>query len=186
METLIKIEKEKRFEQSYNSVELLYKRWASILKNYANYFLNDDETSSSIVNDIFMRLWDKDQEIENPKAYLFKSVKNASVNHITSQSKKAMVYYDAHDLTTLSDSIQPNEFLGEESAQLIFLQKLISMLPEKRQLVFRMHRIEGFSYSEIAELLQISTRTVEDHLAKSMKFIHENCGQFFNQQLTKP
>ena len=45
-------------------------------------------------------------------------------------------------------------------------------LPKKRQLVFKLYRLEGFSYAEIADLLQISTRTVEDHLMKSMQFIH--------------
>lgn len=185
METLIKIEQEKALEQSYSNVELLYKRWASILKNYANYFLDDSETSSSIVNDIFIKLWSRDHEIENAKAYLFRSVKNASLNHLTSQRKKTVSYLDTYELTTLSDLYQENEILAEESKQLVYLKQLISKLPAKRQLVFRMHRIEAFNYNEIAELLQISPRTVEDHLAKSMKFIHENCQHFFNQHLTE-
>lgn len=185
METLTKIEQEKDLEQGYTNVELLYKRWASILKNYANYLLNDDETSSSIVNDVFIKIWNTSHKIDNDKAYLFKSVKNAALNYLGSQHKKTVSYFDTYELTTISDISQPQEFLAEESDQLIYLQKLISKLPQKRQLVFRMHRIEGFNYSEIAELLQISPRTVEDHLAKSMKFIHENCAQFFNQHLTE-
>jgi len=182
---LIKIEQEKGLAQDYPEVKLLYKRWASILKNYANYFLNDDETSSSIVNDIFLKIWNTDHKIDNVKAYLFKSVKNAALNYLSSQQKKRIGYVDTSQLVLISDHAQPDEFLMEESDQLIYLQKLISKLPQKRQLVFRMHRIEGFSYNEIAELLQISSRTVEDHLAKSMKFIHENCQQFFNPHLTE-
>ncbi|RZK20603.1 MAG: sigma-70 family RNA polymerase sigma factor [Pedobacter sp.] len=185
METLNKIEQVTSSKQSYQSVEMLYRRWASILKNYANYLLNDDETSSSIVNDIFIKIWNTDHEMENAKAYLFKSVKNASLNHLHSQSKKTVSYFDTNELALISDLSQPNDYIIEESAQLIYLQQLISKLPEKRQLVFKMHRIEGFNYNEIAELLQISPRTVEDHLAKSMKFIHENCQQFFNHHLTE-
>lgn len=132
-----------------------------------------------------MKLWRNTHEIENTKAYLFRSVKNASFNHLTSQSKKTISYVDTHDLTLLSDEGQPHDFSAEESAQLTHLHKLIAKLPEKRQLVFRMHRIEGFNYNEIADLLQISPRTVEDHLAKSMKFIHENSQHFFNQHLTE-
>ncbi|WP_421944221.1 sigma-70 family RNA polymerase sigma factor [Pedobacter sp.] len=164
---------------------MLYKRWASILINYANYYLNDTETSSSVVNDIFIKLWNGKQEIENTKAYLFRAVKNAALNYLSSEHKKTIDYLDTQELTILSDQSQPNEFSVEESAQLLHLQKLIAKLPEKRQLVFRMHRIEGFSYSEIADLLQISPRTVEDHLAKSMKFIFENSQHFFNQHLTE-
>lgn len=185
MKRFTKIEQEKVLAQGYSNVELLYKRWASILKNYANYFLKDDDISSSIVNDIFMKLWNNDSEIENIKAYLFRSVKNASLNYLSSLNKKPVSYFDTHELTILSDLFQQSEFVAEESDQLIYLQKLILRLPEKRQLVFRMHRVEGFNYSEIAELLQISPRTVEDHLAKSMKFIHEKCQHFFNQSLTE-
>ncbi|WP_197413251.1 sigma-70 family RNA polymerase sigma factor [Pedobacter sp. Leaf176] len=166
-------------------MELLYKRWAPLLKNYANYFLNDDEISSGIVNDVFLKIWSNAYQMDDTKAYLFKSVKNASLNYITSQSKKRISYFDSGQLTILSDNSQSIDFLAEESEQLIYLKKLISKLPEKRQLVFRLHRIEGFNCQEIAELLQISSRTVEDHLAKSMKFIHENCHQFFNQHLTE-
>lgn len=185
METLIKIEKEKDVKQDYPEVELLYRRWAPILKNYANYFLNDDEISSGIVNDVFLKIWNNPYQMDDTKAYLFKSVKNASLNHLTSQRKKTVSYFDSEQLTIISDNAQPDDFFMEESAQLIYLQKLISRLPERRQLVFRLHRIEGFNYQEIAQLLQISSRTVEDHLAKSMKFIHENCQQFFNQHLTE-
>ncbi|WP_316801266.1 sigma-70 family RNA polymerase sigma factor [Pedobacter frigidisoli] len=180
METLIKTEPQKSQEDLSRQIELLYKRWASILKNYANYYLNDNEASSSIVNDIFIKLWNTDQEILNPKAYLFRSVKNASFNHLGGQHKKTVSYLDTEELTLLSDELQPPGFATEDHPQQLFLQNLIQKLPEKRRLVFKMHRIEGLNYAEIAELLQISTRTVEDHLAKSMKFIHENCQHFFN------
>jgi RNA polymerase sigma factor (sigma-70 family) len=68
-----------------------------------------------------------------------------------------------------------------ESDQLLLLQKLIAKLPEKRQRVFKMHRMEGYSYAEIAEQLDISIRTVEDHLAKSMSFLHEHMHQLLNK-----
>ncbi|MFC3562921.1 sigma factor [Pedobacter jamesrossensis] len=66
------------------------------MKNYANYFLDNSETSSSVVNDIFIKLWSNDHEIENAKAYLFRSVKNASLKHLTSQRKKTISYLDTH------------------------------------------------------------------------------------------
>lgn len=181
METLIKFEQKQSQEHRSRQLDYLYKRWASILIKYANYYLNDSEAASSVVNDIFIKLWKGEQEVENTKGYLFKSVKNASLNHLSSTSKKQVSYVEVHELVLISDESQIQEFYAEESAQLVHLQKLISKLPEKRQLVFKMHRIEGFSYIEIADLLGISIRTVEDHLVKSMKYIHENCRLFFNR-----
>ena len=166
-------------------VESLYRRWAALLVNYCNYYINDQEASSSIVNDIFLQLWHSERDLVNPKAYLFKSAKNASLNYLSSLNRKPITYLDSEELTLTSDLLQDIHPHHEETAQLAFLQKLIGKLPEKRQLVFKMYRVEGFSYAEIAELLQISTRTVEDHLAKSMKFIHENTKHFFNPLLTE-
>jgi len=180
VETLIKFEQKQSQEHRNGQLEYLYKRWASILIKYANYYLNDLEAASSVVNDIFIKLWKGEHEVENAKGYLFKSVKNASLNHLSANRKKQVSYVEVHELVLISDESQIQEFHAE-SAQLLHLQKLISRLPEKRQLVFKMHRIEGFSYLEIADLLGISIRTVEDHLVKSMKYIHENCQLFFNK-----
>jgi RNA polymerase sigma-70 factor (ECF subfamily) len=88
------------------------------------------------------------------------------------------------DLTAISDLSFADE-VTSESEQLVFLHFLISKLPERRQLVFKMHRIEGFSYAEIAELLQISVRTVEDHLSKSMQFIYDQSQHLIHRKLTE-
>lgn len=90
-----------------------------------------------------------------------------------------------NELAILSDKCQSFYEIAEESDKLVHIKKLISMLPQKRQLVFTMHRMEGFSYAEISDLLQISPRTVEDHLSKSMKYLHENSKHIFNSPLTK-
>jgi RNA polymerase sigma factor (sigma-70 family) len=164
---------------------MLYKRWSILLRGYAEYYLNDSEEASSIVNDVFLQLSSQKNDIENIKGYLFKAVKNAALNQISSNKRKKIQYLESQDLAVLSDLSQPAVFPPSESAQMDFLQKTIAQLPQKRQLVFRMHRIEGFSYAQIAEFLQISHRTVEDHLAKSMKFIHEHAKHFFNEQLTE-
>ena len=168
-----------------NQVESLYKRWALLLIKYSDFYVNDKEASNSIVNDIFLQLWYNDHDIKDIKAYLFKAVKNASLNHLSSKNRKPVSYLEIQELTLLSDQSQSTGTIVEESDKLQYLHKMIGLLPEKRQLVFRMHRIEGFNYAEIADLLQISPRTVEDHLAKSMKFIHENTKHFFNQVLTQ-
>jgi RNA polymerase sigma-70 factor (ECF subfamily) len=51
------------------------------------------------------------------------------------------------------------------------LDTLLQQLPEKRQVIFRMNRIDGLSYKEIAEVLSLSIHTVQNHMVAAVKFI---------------
>ena len=165
--------------------EEIYRRWSTLLQRYANYYVRDDEASRSIVNDLFVSLWFGKKQPDNLKGYLFKAVKNAALNFISSQKRSPIAYLNEPELTLVSDLSTVDLDEGNESEKLQFLQKVIGMLPERRQLVFKLYRIEGFSYAEIAELMQISVRTVEDHLAKSMQFIHAQAKHLVNENLTE-
>ncbi|WP_256010169.1 sigma-70 family RNA polymerase sigma factor [Desertivirga xinjiangensis] len=164
--------------------ELLYNRWSGLLHQYAFYIVRDEEVAGSLVNDLFVQLWFKQTKPENLKGYLFRAIKNASINYLATRQNYPLTLLDQEELTTISDlsSISPE---SDHADKLSMLQNLISQLPQKRQLVFRMHRIEGFSYAEIAELLQISVRTVEDHLSKAMQFIHTHSKPFLCRKLTE-
>lgn len=165
--------------------ELLYNTMSSSLQKYADYYVKDPEAAKSIVNDLFVQLWFKDRQPEQIKGYMYRAIKNACLNYLEHNKRSPLSYLEQDELTQLSDLyIAPHE-LSLESDRLKFLQKVIAALPEKRQLVFRMYRLEGFSYVEIAELLQISVRTVEDHLSKSMQFIHIRAKHILHTNLTE-
>jgi len=170
---------------SISAFELLYGRWNAILCRYAIYYLQDDNAAQSIVNDLFLQIWSSSRNIENIKSYLFRSVKNACLNALALQKRTPISYFETEALISASDSSAFSKSVNESSDKIDFLQKVISTLPPRRQLVFRMHRIEGFSYAEIAELLEISTRTVEDHLSKSMSYIHAACKHLVHKKLTE-
>lgn len=165
--------------------EMMYQRWSVLLHRYANYYVRDVEAAHSIVNDLFVNLWFDRKHPENAKGYLFKAVKNASLNYIIKQKRNPISYLEESALTVFSDLTVPVVMEDYKSEKLEFLQKIIESLPERRQLVFKLHRLEGFSYAEIAELMQISVRTVEDHLSKSMQFIHSQAKQLIDLDLTE-
>lgn len=164
--------------------EMIYRHWNTLLQRYSEYYVKDHEASRSIVNDLFVQLWFSKKQPDNLKGYLFRAVKNASLNHLKKQGNIPLTYVEETELCIISDlSVRVADI--EASDKLQFLQKIIGLLPERRQLVFRLHRLEGFSYAEIADLLQISVRTVEDHLAKSMQFIHAHAKHLVDANLTE-
>lgn len=169
----------------YNAIdfESLFNRFSDMLYNYAFYYLNDMEAAKSVVNDTFIKLWKGKQKPFYIKNYLHKSVKNACLNYLQ-QRRDHVVLKDFSELEILSDGTLSMEDIEDTNDKLLFLEKVISRLPAKRQLVFKMFRFEELSYAEIAELLNISVRTVEDHLSKSMQFIHAQAKHLVDQKLT--
>jgi len=155
-----------------------------MLYQYAFYFVKDEETARSLVNDLFVQLWFNKMRPDNLKGYLFRAIKNSAINHLKQHKNKVLTLLEQDELAAISDLSLEDE-ITNESEQLVFLYFLIGKLPERRQLIFKMHRIEGFSYAEIAELLQISVRTVEDHLSKSMQFIYAHSQHLIHGKLTE-
>ncbi len=170
-------------ETSALDFDKLFKNFSEMLYNYAFYYLNDMEAAKSVVNDTFLRLWDGKRKPLYIKPYLYRSVKNACLNYL-SQRKDNVVFKESFELENLSDGFVNVHHNEDTIDKLLFLEKVISNLPAKRQLVFKMFRFEELSYAEIAELLNISVRTVEDHLAKSMQFIHAQAKHLVDGKLT--
>lgn len=165
--------------------ELLYNSLSAALQKYADYYVRDMEAAQSIVNDLFIQLWFKTEQPEQIKGYMYRAIKNACLNYLEHNKRSPLSYIEQDELTQIADLYVAHYEISFESDKLKFLQKAIAALPERRQLVFRMYRLEGFSYAEIADLLQISVRTVEDHLSKSMQFIHARSKHLIHANLTE-
>jgi RNA polymerase sigma-70 factor (ECF subfamily) len=127
------------------------------------------DLSEGAVSDIFVNIWLKRGMIEidtNVKSYLYKSVRNQSLNYI----KK---YYR---LSAEVESIENLELAGhynfiQEYETNEEVENLLMSLPARRKLVFKMSRIDGLKYSEIAEILSISVNTVQNHIIEAVKTI---------------
>ncbi len=155
------------------SFEILFDRYYEPLCNFAYLFLREETLAEEIVSDVFMRIWLKREQtdkISNVKAYLYKSVKNAVVSHFR---KNAVNFArdereDAHYIL----HITPETLLiREELRELI--DNVIDSMPKQAGLVFRMHKIDGMSYREIADVLELSLKTVENHMGRALKFFKE-------------
>ncbi|RAJ35767.1 RNA polymerase sigma-70 factor (ECF subfamily) [Pedobacter cryoconitis] len=152
--------------------EDLYRRMYPTLKKYAIYLVKDVEEAQLILNDVFIAIWKNETRISNEKAYLFRAVKNASTNY-HKVSRISFLHIEEEELPGIRDeTADPAQlYLNKDRNRILY--KLIDQMPERRRLVFYLYRIDGFSYKEIAALLDISVRTVEDHLARGFLFLQE-------------
>lgn len=153
--------------------ENLFREHFRSLCYFAQKYLGDLDSSKEIVHAVFIKIWENraDFDWEKPaKSYLFTSVYNRSMNAIRNNKK----FIDSPDI-----GIEMND-RGEfhDTMELVELETKINQsiekLPKKCKEVFRMNRFEGLKYSEIAEKLNISVKTVEVQVSKALKTLKED------------
>ena len=142
--------------------------------SYAQRFVQDPAQADEVVQEVFAQLWEKRLQLQiesSIKSYLFRAVHNHCLNLIKHQ--KVRESYRAH--------VEANqgEFQLDESDSMIVtdlkesILAAIAALPPQCARVFRMNRLQGFKYREIAEELGISQKTVEAQMAKAMRRMRE-------------
>lgn len=135
--------------------------------------------AEEIVQDIFLKIWEEREllsEIKSIKSYLYRSVVNASINFINRQKN-----IERHHLN-IADQLKPEDIEqeDEENELIVMLYNEIELLPEKCQQVFKLSRLEGFKYRDIALQLNISERTVENHMSNALKILRSRVIQAAN------
>lgn len=163
------------FEQIYESY------WAE-LYSYAYNILRDKAVCEEIVQEIFFSLWTKRRELQithSIRAYLFTAVKFQTLNYIKSEKVKRnyAVSYSTFKTILFDNSNEENIHLSDLKN---LVENEVAKLPEKCQQIFRLSRNEHQSVKNIAGLLNISHKTVENQLSKALKQLRSSLGQLFS------
>lgn len=163
--------------------QMFYKR----LLNFAFQYVRTNEVAEEIVSDVFVRLWNKRTEItkiENPEAFLFISVRNAALNYLEKFSLYQVCRIPDNDRSELINQHNPQKEL--EWKELLFkMDEAIATLPSECQRIFRLSREEGFKAKEVAEILNISPRTVETQLYRAIRKIDSLLSLYLKQKVLK-
>lgn len=134
------------------------------------------EDSKEVVQDTFVKLWEKKSKIESHKnfeGYFFKIAKNQIVDRFRKFSRqRAAEQYQIFMLRAENET--ENTVLHNELETQI--QTTLDSLPQIRRLVFHMSRIKGKTNRQIANELDISIRTVETHISKALQTFNEVLG----------
>jgi len=186
-----KIEERSLFKKVQNgdvkSLEVLFDRYYNVLCNFAYLFLKNEECAKEIVSELFINIWQKRREIiirESLKSYLYKSVKNAVISKKRKEKKTERLMEDSN--LNNPEFITPETLLLRKELE-EKVNQLFSDLPLKSGLVFRMKRIVGLRYKEISKILNISEKTVENHMGNAIKKIkvilheHPELADFFKR-----
>jgi len=165
--------------------ENIYKSFHERLFFHATKFVNDHEAARDIVQEVFIKLWLRKDEIEinsSLKSYLFKSVNNTCINYLHSEKKKDLFLNDIMFQIKLAETNYYKDNCIEED-MIKKLMLALYELPEKYKEVILLSRIQGLKNKEISEQLNIPLRTVETLIYRGLKKIKEQLKEEYNLQL---
>lgn len=157
--------------------ELYGRYWKKLFAVAANK-TGSPEEAEEIVQDIFIILWQRRHSIiieTSLGAYLAVSVKYRVLKTLAKRHQHQK--YADHSLNFLEASINSTEEWLEFEELRTRLEALVTNLPEKCRLVYRLSREEGFSQKEIANEFGISEKTVEAHIGKALRILRTGLTQ---------
>jgi RNA polymerase sigma-70 factor (family 1) len=141
------------------------------LFQFAFTFVQNREQSEEIVNDVFLKLWQnrsRINQIDNISVYLYVAVKNTAANYLRRQKGKERVDMENH--------VVHHFYLSPDPEQLLITDELrkkiaasIDGLPARCKLIFKLVKEDGLSASEVANILDISYKTVTTQLSIALK-----------------
>jgi len=155
-------------EQAFES--LFYLLNTPLIK-FCLMYVHQKEAAEEIVSDVLVKCWLNRKSlatIQKPDTYLFVAVKNQSLNYVKKYSHIHLVQIEDTNELKFSRPFNPQEEL--EKKELVFkLEQSIEALPQQCRIIFRLIKEDGIKYKEVAEILNISPRTVQTQLFRAMK-----------------
>lgn len=144
-------------------------------ENYVRYawrFTKDKESAMDIVQESFIKLWQMRADLDPSKSlktYFYRMVKNKSLNYLRDAPQNTAQVDDlkiADESSVVFEEEQESELLEP-------LKQWIDELPDRQQEAFKLSRYEGLSHNEIAEIMDISARTVNNHIGAALNNLQE-------------
>lgn len=170
--------------------EKLYKLYFPRLYAFSFKIINDSSLAKDVVQNVFIKIWEirYSFNFENPEAFIYQMVRNASLNYIRNLKVVDNLKSKIKD-QYLGEELYYIDLVGNDPYVLIEKEleekilEVMSSLSDKCLSVFRLSRIDGLKNREIAEQLGISIKAVEKHISKAMKIYKQNFADYLPLQI---
>lgn len=144
------------------------------LFRFAFRLLGSSEEAKDVVQEVFIRVWngrDQMESIDNMEAWCMRITRNLSLDKIRSRQRKATDPIES-SFDIQNDTRTPYE-AAENNESMQRINQLIASLPEKQRQVMHLRDIEGYSYNEICEILELDMNQVKVNLFRARNAVRE-------------
>lgn len=154
---------------SQKAFQVLFMRYYPKIRGFVYGLVKSEQDADDIAQEVFSKVWgnrNKFVEVKNFGAYLFILSKNTTFNFLEAQQIRIERLREKPFEEETNDS--PDEDLIAKDLQLL-IDMVVESMPPQRKLIYQLSREAGLSNQEIAEKLQLSKKTVENHLNLALK-----------------
>lgn len=153
------------------SFERLFFMMNTRLIKFCVFYIGQKEAAEEIVSDVFLKCWLNRANLanmSNPETYLFVAIKNQSINYSKRFSNIHLVQIEETNEVEFINTLDPEKELERKELNHL-LDKAIDTLPRQACIIFKLIKEDGLKYKEVAEILNISPRTVQTQLFRAIK-----------------
>ena len=157
----------------------LFGRYYPRVCAFVSCIVKEESTAEDIAQDIFLKIWERRDIFQGRVAsfngYVYRMARNAALNAIRRMTNIDWEQYIQIEETLPDESFEKEYYSREKE---LFIRLVVCRMPEQRRRVFEMSRYAGMDNQAIADELNVSKRTVENHLTLALKKLREALGVF--------
>ena len=173
-------------ENDHQSFRQLFNYYYEKLFRVAFHFVKSDYIAEEVISELFINLWKKRNDlvdIRNIDTFLYYSTKNKSIDYLRKIKRSKVVPIELAGEKS-SAGTDPEAIMIEDEFRSKVNASILS-LPPKCQLIYRMVKEDGLKYSEVADLLEISIKTVEFHMGNALKKLRKDLSEYISAKQEK-
>lgn len=147
----------------------------------AHSFVNDRDSAMDVVQDAFFKFWQKRDAIDPSRsinALIMTMVRRLSLNWLRDRGLPAEPYEEQMSIAEAQVAVSQNGAAELNAA----VERWMKELPPRQREAFEMSRFEGLSHAEIAEIMEVSSRTVNNHIVAALKYLRQKHKEYMSSR----
>lgn len=157
-----------------SAFEALFRTFHQGLVQFAIGLTGDEASARDVVQEAFIRIWRQRERLDpsgSPRALLFRTVRNLALNHRRDTARRQELLAEKYEAP--GEVVQPVALPTEEPNAAEALRGWVEELPDRQREALVLSRFEGLSHQEIADVMDLSARTVNNHLVRALRTLRE-------------
>lgn len=140
--------------------------------------------SEEIIQEVFIKLWEKKEMLDSSKSFdsfIFTMTRNFTFNYLRDASRRQSTRKELWNNIVFQRNTVEEEVIFREYGEIV--ENIIRELPQQKRSIYQLSRKEGKTNSEIADILGISSKTVKNHLWKTMGIIRAQLRPYIDETI---